>query len=82
MTSTYESSEHASGTNEPLRKRPSYDINEDNSTGTETSNSKVWEHFTELLEEDGAISTESTGVEVMLDSEPLIKYKSNDPLKW
>ena len=64
------------------------DTTEDDDTSSATSgtfSSKIWECYTELLEEVGATSDTSGGVEAVIDRylcEPLIDYKSGDPLKW
>ena len=58
---------------------------EDDDASSSPPTSKIWECFTELLEEVGATSDTSGGVKAMVDrylSEPLIDYKSGDPLKW
>ena len=59
---------------------------EDDDASSAPCSSKIWECFTELLlQEVGATSDTSGGVEAMVDrylSEPLIDYKSGDPLKW
>ena len=82
---------------EPPRKRLHSDstnttTTDNNTTSTEDDDassapcsSKIWEYFTELLQEVGATSDTSGGVEAMVDrylSEPLIDYKSGDLLKW
>ena len=76
---------------EPPRKRlrpdsssTATDTTEDDDTSSATS-SKIWECFTEQLEEVGATSDTCRCMEAMVDrylSEPLIDYKSGDPLKW
>ena len=81
---------------EPRRKRlcpdssssSTTDTTEDDDTSSATSgtcSSKIWECYTELLEEVGATSDTSGGVEAVIDRylcEPLIDYKRADPLKW
>ena len=69
----------------PGSSSTSTDTTEDNDTSSATSSSKIWESFTELLEEFGAKSDTYGGVEAMVNeylSEPLIDYESDDPLKW
>ena len=58
---------------------------EDDDASSAPCSSKIWECFTELLQEVGATSDTTGGVEAMVDrylSEPLIDYKSGDPVKW
>jgi len=74
---------YTDNSDEPPNKRPRHDTTQDSSD--QASSSKVWECFTELLEESGASSDMGGGVEAMVDrylSEPLIDYKKGDPLKW
>ena len=77
---------YITGADEPLNKRPRQDNHPTTSGGNnQASSSKVWECFTELLEEAGATSDLGGGPEAMVDnylSEPLIGYKQGDPLKW
>jgi len=66
---------------QPPNKRPCHDTTQDGSD--QASSSKVWECFTELLEESGA-SSDMGGVEAMVDRylfEPLIEYKKGDPFR-
>ena len=75
-----------------LRSDSTTTTTDTNTTSTEDDNassapcsSKIWECFTELLQEVGATGNTSGSVEAMVDrylSEPLIDYKSGDPLKW
>ena len=49
------------------------------------SSSKIWECFTEILQDSGATTDKDEGVEVMVDkyfAEPLIEYKTGNPYKW
>ena len=77
---------YITGVDEPPNKRPRHDNHTTTSGGNDqASSSKVWECFTELLEEPGATSDLGGGVKSMVDnclSELLIDYKQSDPLKW
>ena len=76
---------YITGVDEPPNKKPQHDNHLTAFGGNNQAlSSKVWECFTELLEEAGATSDLGGGPEAMVDnylSEPLIDYKQGDPLK-
>ena len=58
----------------------------DHSTQHDTaSSSKIWECFTEILQDSEATTDKDEGVEAMVDkhfAELLIEYKTGNPYKW
>lgn len=61
--------EYNTDVDEPPNKRPRHDNHTTTSGGNDqASSSKVWECFTELLEEAGATSDLGGGVEAMVDN--------------
>ena len=70
---------------QPPNKRARHDHTTTAENNDQASSSKVWECFTELLEETWATSDVGVGVEGMVDSylsEPLIDCNKGDPLKY
>ena len=69
---------------EPASKRPRTESS-DGSSVDAASTSKVWECFTEILHDCGAMMNTDGGKEVMVDryfSEPLLDHKSGNPYTW
>jgi len=68
---------------EPQNKRPCTESSSD--SAADNTSSKVWEYFTEILQDSEATIDSDGGKEGVMDrylSEPLIDYRTGNPYTW